>query len=138
MKRQLTLIETKEVIQRLESYIEDLKQRWVQANPIKKSWFKIPPEVLARTTRFMIDVTDELVLFVENLIPEGTDKKAAVLYVANKLFDYIVKTSFPIWLLPIVPMAKTIVITIILSQMIDFMVNKYNSGYWEKQIQAGG
>ena len=138
MKRQLSIIETKEIIQQLENYNEDLKQRWIQANPVKKSWFKVPHDVLINTARFMIDITDELVLFVENLIPEGTDKKAAVLYVASKLFDYIVKTSFPIWLLPIAATMKTIVVTIILSQMIDFMVNKYNSGFWEKQIQAGG
>lgn len=138
MKRQLSIVETREVLQKLESYNQDLQQRWTLTNPIKKSWFKLPHDVLIRTTRFMIDITDELVLFVENLIPEGTDKKAAVLYVASKLFDYIVSSTFPVWLLPIASTMKTIVVTIILSQMIDYMVNKYNAGYWEKQTQAGG
>ena len=86
----------------------------------------------------MILATDELILFVENIIPDGPDKKIAVLYVIDKLLDFIINTSFPIWMWPFIGITKEIVISIIINQMIEFMVDKYNAGYWEKQIQAGG
>lgn len=137
MKRQLTLPQTKAVVQQLESYLADSKNRWLQEAP-KKRWFSLSHDNLVHDTKFLILVTDELILFVENIIPNGPDKKLAVLYVASKLFDYIVATSFPIWLLPFAWIIKDIIVSIIINQMIDFMVDKYNAGYWEKQIQAGG
>ena len=138
MKRQLTLQETKVVISQLESFFEDSKKRWLQENPRIKSWFGIHHENLIHDAKFMIKITDELILFVENLIPNGPDKKIAVLYVISKLFDFIAATTFPIWLKPFTAIIKEIIVSIIITQLIDFMVDKYNAGFWETQIQAGG
>lgn len=135
MKRQLTADEIQDVIQKLESYLADLKARWDQENPGNRSWFAITRTYLITGTRFLLGCLDELINFVENMIPEGTDKKAAVLTVVGRMFDYIVTQAFPFWLRPFAGTIKEIVVNVIISQMIDFIVAKYNAGFWEAQQQ---
>lgn len=131
MKKQLNAMEMQTVLDKLESYLVDLKSRWDQETE-SKSWWKITRTYLVKSTIFLIDSIDELVLFVENIIPEGSDKKLAVLTLLGKMFDYIVVNAFPFWLRPLAPTIKTIVIDIIISHLIDFIVGKYNAGFWQK------
>lgn len=132
MKKQLTTVEMQGVLDSLESYLVDLKSRWDQENT-KRSWWRVTRTYLVRSTIFLIDSVDELVQFVEDIIPDGSDKKTAVLTLLSKMFDYIVVNAFPFWLRPAAPTIKAIVIDVVISHLIDFIVGKYNAGYWKKE-----
>lgn len=132
MKKQLTALEMQSVLDKLEAYLVDLKSRWDQENT-KRSWWRITRTYLVRSSIFLIDSVDELIQFVETIIPEGADKKTAVLSILSKMFDYIVVNAFPFWLRPAAPTIKAVVIDIIISHLIDFIVGKYNAGYWKKE-----
>jgi hypothetical protein len=134
MKRQLSANEIQDVIQKLESYLSDLKVRWTQNAP-STSWWSLPHTYIHAASQFLISVLDELILFVEGIIPEGTDKKAAVMAMIDKLFDYIVVQAFPFWLRPFAPAIKKIVIDIAISHLIDYIVEKYNAGFWKMPKQ---
>ena len=85
---------------------------------------------------FIINILDELILFVEEIIPQGSDKKIAVLTIVARLFDHIVLKAFPIWLKPFAPIIKKIIIEIIVNSLIDFIVSKYRNGYWSIKQEA--
>ena len=136
MKRQLTVFEVQDVLQKLEIYLNDLKIRWNQENKASRSWFKMPRSYILKATTFIVSTLDELITFVEPIIPEGSDKKASVMAVVSKLFDYIVIQAFPFWLKPFAGAIKTILVGIIISQLIDFIVDKYNFGYWSMKQEA--
>lgn len=136
MKRQLTTSEVQDVLQKLDLYLSDLKSRWDQQNPGNRSWFTVPRNYILKGTIFIVNVLDELITFVEPIIPNGGDKKAAVLAICDKLFDYIITQSFPFWLKPFSGAIKKIVVEILLSYLIDFIVDKYNSGYWSIKQEA--
>lgn len=129
-KRQLSTDEIQAVLQRLESYLNDLKTRWDAEGVTETGWFFIAKRRLVKGTAFIIHCIDELIQFVEDLIPEGKDKKAAVMSVLEKLYDYVITPAFPIFLKPFAPAIKKIVLDIIISVAIDFFVGKYNAGFW--------
>lgn len=135
MKRQLSATEIQDVIHKLESYLADLKTRWSQDAPAT-SWWTLPSKYIHIASSFLIGTLDELILFVEDIIPEGTDKKAAVIAVVGKLFDYIVVQAFPLWLKPFAPIIKKVVIDITISNLIDFFVAKYNAGFWKQEANG--
>lgn len=136
-KRQLTTDEIQEVIAKLDQYLADLKARWDQENPGNRSWWKITKTYLVTSTMFIINILDELIIFVEGIIPAGDDKKAAVTAVVEKLFDYIVVQAFPIWLKPFAPVIKDIIVNIIIGKLIDYIVGKYNAGFWNMEVDNG-
>jgi hypothetical protein len=78
-----------------------------------------------------LKVTDEMIQFVEGIIPNGKDKKETVLLVAGSLFDYIIISSLPIWLKPMSGLIRKIAIEVLFSEMIEFIVEKYSTGYWK-------
>lgn len=131
MKRELTAAEAQDVLEKLELYLNDLKIRWDhEKSESANSWFSIPRSYILKATIFIVSILDELITFVEPIIPEGSDKKIAVMAVVNKLFDYIVIQAFPLWLKPFAETIKSILVGIIISHLIDFIVEKYRSGYW--------
>jgi hypothetical protein len=133
MKKQLSTVEAQRIIEDLESYLSDIKNKWDQ-QAFKKTWFGINVQNFLCVMRFLLNSVDELVLFVEPIIPDGKDKKAAVMVIIGRIFDYIVIQSFPLWLRPFSPIIRKIVIDIMISDLVEFMVNKYKSGFWS-QIQ---
>lgn len=137
-KRKLTTDEIQDVIAKLDQYLVDLKARWDQENPGNHSWWKIPKSYLVSSTIFIINILDELIVFVEGIIPAGDDKKAAVTAILLKLFDYIVVQAFPIWLKPVAPIIKDIVVNIIVGKLIDYIVDKYNAGMWNMEVTTDG
>jgi hypothetical protein len=135
---QLTEAQVQDILQQLAAYLEDLKTRWQQQNPGNNSWWGIHRTYLLTASIFVINAVDELIQFVETLvIPTGADKKAAVLAVCNELFDFIIAQAFPFWLRPFAPTIKEIVVNIVLSSLIDFIVAKYNAGYWKMERTNG-
>lgn len=137
-KRKLTIDEIQEVIHKLDQYLVDLKTRWDQENPGNRSWWKITNTYLITATVFIINILDELIVFVEGIIPAGDDKKAAVTAIVSKLFDYIVVQAFPIWLKPFAPIIKDIIVNIIVGKLIDYIVEKYNAGFWNMEGTING
>lgn len=132
-KRELTTDEVQEVLAKLEAYLQDLKARWDSEGDSGTAWWKIHRSRLVKGTIFIIDCLDELINFVEGFIPKGEDKKAAVMMVVEKLFDYVVYQAFPIWLKPFAPAIKKLVVEVLVGSLIDFFVGKYNTGVWKSE-----
>lgn len=133
MQKNLTTDEVQDVLQKVASFLEDAKSQWDNQNPEKKSWFSLNKGIIIKAAIFLINITDEMIQFVETFIPKGADKKAAVLLVTAKLFDYIVIKSLPTYLTPFIPVIKEIIISIIISNLVEFIVSKYKSGYWKME-----
>ena len=133
MKRSLTTDEIQEVLSDLSVFLEQTKKIWDEENPVSKSWFRVSKTYLVKSTIFLIGITDTLIQYVEELIPRGPDKKAAVLIVLAKVFDHISTAAFPIWLKPFAPLIKEVVVSIIISNLVDFIVSKYRKGIWKKE-----
>ena len=132
-KRQLSTDEVQEVLQNLEDYLNDLKTRWDSEGVTDKGWLFMARTRIVKGTAFIINCLNELIQFVEDLIPDGKDKKAAVMSVLEKLFDHVIYEAFPIWLKPFAPAIKKIVLDVIIGVAIDFIVGKYNAGIWNME-----
>ena len=120
-----------EILVKLNKCLENLKNRWDEKNPDKASWLSLNKTHLVNCTIFLISALDDLINYVQNVIPKGSDKKTAVLAVISSTFDYIVVQAFPIWLKPFAPTIKQIIVSIIISQLIYFIVAKYKEGSWK-------
>ena len=79
---------------------------------------------------FVIDAIDDFIVFVDDQITTGADKKATVLAALMSLYDNIVTPLLPLWLRPFSGQIKTFIFSIVISTLIDFIVNKYRTGYW--------
>ena len=75
MNKKLSADEIQNVLEKLEDYISDLQKRWDQENVEKKSWWKLNTKYLISSTLFLINALDEIIVFVEGLIPDGQQKK---------------------------------------------------------------
>ncbi len=131
MKKQLSTDEIQENISKIMDFLEGAKRKWDTENPQSKSWFGQNKLYLVKTTIFLLSATDQMIQFVETFIPKGSEKKIAVITVASQLFDHIASKAFPIWVVPFTPIIKQIVISIIISNLIEFIVAKYKAGYWK-------
>jgi len=76
---------------------------------------------------------DETIRLVENLIPGGENKKLAVMSTMEKILDYIIIQTFPVWAKPFSNMFKNFVLNVLIGNSIDFIVSKYKSGLWKSQ-----
>lgn len=105
----------------------------VSAQGFPQGWvnWKIAPQTLMD---LLYKATDELVQLVESMIPGGADKKATVLDAAGKLYDKFFAPALPIWLKPFNSFIKKFVVNIVLSNVIDFIVQKYNDGSWKPKV----
>lgn len=134
-KLALTGQDISSVLRQLDAQLDQLKAKWDSQNPTAApSWWRMNRERLVRGTQFIIDSLDRTILFIEDLVPAGSDKKAAVTLIAARLFDYIVVAALPIWLKPFAPAIRGVVINIVVSNTIDFIVKKYNQGIWKKDV----
>lgn len=131
-KRKLSVSEIQDILQNVESFLGNIKQHWDMTNTTSSSWWSLSRLRLVSGTQFIISHLDSMIQWVEDLIPSGTDKKAAVLMMAGKLFDYIIVTALPIWLKPFAGIIRDIVINVVIGNAIDFIVGKYNDGIWKK------
>jgi hypothetical protein len=136
MNKNITTDQVQDVLHKVSLYLEDAKNQWDNQNPEKKTWFSTSKNNLIKAATFLINITDDTIQFVEDFIPKGQDKKAAVILVITKLFDYIASKSLPTYLAPFVPTIKEILISIIISNLIEFIVSKYKSGYWKYLSQV--
>lgn len=133
MKKNLSTDDIQKIVTDLAVFLEDMKKRWDMENPEKKSWYKFNKTYLVKSTIFLLNVTDELIQFVEEVVPSGPTKKALVLSIVAKLFDYISIEAYPIWLRPFVPAIKELIVSVIISNLVEFIVSKYKAGYWKME-----
>jgi hypothetical protein len=136
MQTNLTSEQVHNLLQSLSAVLAKLKKQWDDQNPGNKSWYKFSKTYLISSTVFLIGTTDSLVQTVEKIIPSGPDKKAAVLIVTANLFDYV-SLSFPLWLKPFTPLIKEIIVSILVSNLIEFIVAKYREGSWNMEDKNG-
>ncbi len=130
----LTTQDLSAILSQLDGYLATLQTEWNTKDSTTTSWFWLNTNKLINGTAFIISSLDKMVLFVEDLIPQGQDKKAAVTMVVSKLFDTIVITAMPFWLRPFSSIIKSVVMDSIVSSAIDFVVKKYNEGVWNKDV----
>lgn len=82
---------------------------------------------------FMLDCLDDSILQVESLPISGKDKKLIVISIILNIYVVVISKNLPIYLKPFDSLIKFIVIQLIVSKLIDFIVNKYNGGLWRKE-----
>lgn len=123
---------TVQAFDQIQIYFNELVDIWkAQQENVKKSWFFFNNSYLVKAVTFLMNSLDGLIKFVEPLIPAGEDKKEAVMTIVSQLFDKIAAAAIPMILTPFVPMIKKIFMEIVVSNAIDFFVDKYNEGAWK-------
>ena len=122
-------------LQAVEDYVAAKTKEWKEdiAKQSDRWWkFREKNDLTYAAVRFVIRATDDLVLLVEEQIPSGADKKATVLAALGLVFDAVAAVSLPIWLEPFEPEIRTVLIDIVLSETIDFLVEKYDEGSFSR------
>lgn len=116
-------------IEKINVYLEYALNKWntLYSNKLSDKLF------LSNATAFLLNCLDESINLVEECISNGVDKKSTVLLIMTYLFDKIISNSMPIYLKPFNILIKKFVINILLSILIDFIVNKYNNGSWKNK-----
>jgi len=112
-------------IQAVDHYVEELIKEWdesKEAVPWYKVWYRIS---FTRVTNFLMDAIDDLICYIDGVVDRGADKKATVLAAIEKLYDYVIKEAMPIWLKPFAGSVKGYIIHHLISNAIDWMVDKY-------------
>jgi len=101
------------------------------------NWFRTRSNTLMKVVSFLINCMDEFILAIDSFIDlEGKDKKATVLFALEQLYDHIIKEAMPIWLKPFAGKIKHLIIYVMISYMIDFMVEKYRNGLWRNKDEV--
>lgn len=132
MNKNFTSQDMEAVINVLNGYLQYLKFKWDQEN-ITGSFWTFSKTYLIKVSNFITNALDETIRLVENLIPGGENKKIAVMSTMENILDYIIVQTFPVWAKPFVPLIKKFVLNVLISNFIDFIVEKYNSGFWKNQ-----
>ena len=128
-------------ISEFEKRISFLKIKWdheVQNNPKVYNFRFIKTINLNVVTNFLLECLDDLVITIDNLLENGPDKKATVLNALDRIYDYVLKEGMPIWLRPIAAPLKNYIIYILISNSIDWIVNKYKKKEWNKKEVKNG
>lgn len=134
--KNLTTDEIQQVIDLVQDYLVDMKRKWDSQAPESRGWFGVPRDYLVKGSLFILLSVDEMVQFVEGIIPLGSDKKETVLLVSDKLLEYIILGNLPMWMKPCSSAIRKIVVNIVISELVDFMVEKYRSGAWKMEKDA--
>lgn len=100
---------------------------------ISKKWWSVNKTRISLATIFLLNSLDELIIFANEVVKSsGADKKATVLDGIDKLYDYVALEAFPIWLRPFATVIKQYVIYTLISSFVDYIVEKYKDGSWNK------
>jgi hypothetical protein len=114
----------------LSNLIDQMKESWTK---LKEQLGKVNWSV---ATAFLTQCLDSIVVYlVEHNVP-GQDKKATVLDAISKVYDWVTLSVLPFYLRPFSRLIKMFVINVILSNTIDWIVSKYNSGSWHPQATS--
>ena len=116
-------------IQGLNDLVEKMKAAWEGiASATNVNW--------TIAIQFLTKGLDDMVVYlVEHNIP-GQDKKATVLEAIGKVYDWVSKNIVPFYLKPFSGLMRDFVINTVLSNSIDWIVSKYNSGSWHPEATS--
>lgn len=135
LNKNLTPDDIQNILKNLDGKLDELVKKWETEQP-KSGWMSFVFLNVVKLTKgvdFLIESLDHLIQYVEDLIPEGTDKKTAVLQLAGKLFDFVIAQNLPITLKFMSGPMKKIIVDMFLGYLIDFIVDKYNKGIWKAE-----
>jgi hypothetical protein len=123
--------------QLLEEDVKDAIRLW-KINAPKSTWWNRASGAWISAVGFIIRATDYFIRKIDELIPEGEDKKATVLDALGKVYDVIVPTLMPIWVRPFNKKIKDFIINVVASLLVDFIVSKYHESEWpvEKALEG--
>ena len=124
---------TPQKLQAVDDYVSGKIKEWldgVAQHPTHWWEFWKQDASTYKAAQFVIKTVDDLVLLVQEQIPVGADKKATVLIALGTIYDFVVTSSLPLWLKPFSKQVRLLLINVVMSEMIDFLVNKYKTGSW--------
>lgn len=82
---------------------------------------------------FLLYCIDDSIQTTQSLQIPGAEKKVIVLSIIWEVYSIVISKNLPIYLKPFDLIIKTIVVQLIVSKLIDFIVDKYNRGTWRKE-----
>lgn len=105
------------------------EQRWQKEFPNENGWAIFTGKVPLRAViKFLIESTDEFVIMVGGIVGSTGDVKSIVLNLVSSLYDTIIVGVLPIWVRPFSGVIKYLIINVILSNLIDYLINQYKTG----------
>lgn len=112
--------------------VSSIVSQWMNNIPKSSSIFSyiLGKVKISDLFNFSTNSIDELIQFVEQFAISGPDKKTLVLNAASVVYDYVSLQAMPIFLKPFNSQIKNFVINVLISNVIDFLVSKYNIGGW--------
>lgn len=112
--------------------VSSIVSQWINNIPKSSSIFSyiLGKVKISDLLNFSTNGIDELIQFVEQFAISGSDKKTLVLNAASVIYDYVSLQAMPIFLKPFNVQIKNFVINVVISNVIDFLVSKYNIGGW--------
>lgn len=118
----------------IQNLIDKFAQEWQETVQTSKGWFFNYKGTLSDVTKFLIKCLDELINSIDELVESGADKKVTVLAATAAIYDFIIKEAMPFWMKPFAEPIKKFILNIIISNSIDFIVEKYRNGSWRKVL----
>lgn len=97
---------------------------------LESKWINENPDSIAKSSILILNSLDDSINLAEQELDNGKDKKEIVLYIMSSLFENVISKSLPAYVVPFEKLIRVFLIKIVLSVMIDFIVNKYNQGSW--------
>ena len=126
------------IIAEIDQYIQSVLAKWAALKPPSSPWWKVWKMAttihLEKATKFLLLCLDDLIIFIDDKLDSGPDKKATVLAAVDKLYDFIVAEAIPTWAKPFSGTIKKYIVYSIVSSAIDFIVDKYRNGAWRDKI----
>lgn len=115
----------------IDSYIDFRKNAWAdtyEATPWWAIWRTTP---VLSMTNFLIESLDQLIpYFAQFKEMAGLDKKAFVMAAIEELYNHLSARCFPLWLKPVSPLLKALILNQVISPSIDWIVKKYKNSEW--------
>jgi len=120
----------KQEIPEIKNHANELIKTWENSEESKQknklSKFQI-------ATNFVINSLDDFIQIIDDIIPDGANKKATVLAATSFLYDKIIYPSLPIWAKPFAIGLKFIIVKVLFGILIDFIVEKYRKTWIKKE-----
>lgn len=113
----------------LQNQIDEVMRLWEESKKKSKATW-------TTAVAYILEACDYFVRSIEPLVHSGPDKKATVLDGLGKVYDLIVPALLPFFLKPFNSKIRSFVLNVLASLIIDFIVSKYNNGYWVPEVET--
>lgn len=129
MKESADPVGSPQTVEAVETLLDNYTRLWDEGRK-KSAWAVFDSH---RITNFLMAAIDDFVVAVDGSGILGADKKATVLLATCKLYDYIIRESMPVWMVPFAGVIRQYIIYVLVSNAIDWIVSKYVDGGWKKR-----